>query len=143
MSLEKESECEGQPPFLFKDKFGTYEIPNELIHLCDQFKKFGELIRKYLNILAFVASDQKKEYEGKNIHGCSYKKYAMNIFLDARYELVKKCGLEVVRQLDSFLKADSKGIEAGDERPLLGVDDEIIIALDHYVGQREGYKEIG
>ena len=181
-----ESEHEGQLPFLFKDKYGSYEMPMEVRQVCDDLtKKEHFAISNYLTRLAHVASYQKEErdeklgfkkdkkstsfellgrvdedhvttpidkleiddvIEANNVLGAIARSYqgkqGMANLVEARNNAIKAYGRDIVLKLELFLGVDSGGIDAGDEKPLLGVNKEMVIAVVHYISREDEYQEI-
>lgn len=160
----KTPENEESKPFRFKDKYNEFQIPRGLKLLVDQKPDLGTL-GSYLYVLVHVSSSQQAEYKHtENVHFTPQLKEGedpirisnvfeklskayegsegMEKFIGVRKELLDLCGHEFVLELERYLGVDSQGIEAGDERPLLGVDMEIIKNLAHYIEKEAGYEEI-
>lgn len=161
--MTKSVEREPKPDFLFKDDYGEYKISEDLKQLCDDKFNDNNWILVYLARLAHVASGQQAEYKGDAevshygldggdpVEGSallesvsrSYEgREGMTNFIEARDELIRIHGNDVVLQLESILKVDSAGVEAGDERPLLGLDKKMVASLSHYLQKAPGYQEI-
>lgn len=149
-SSEQETK-EPQSVFVFRDQYCTHEMPVGLKELADnQFKKFKRIVEYYLTVLHNVTLGQKADYKGKNTELLSellsenYKgEKGMSSFFDKRRRLLDKIGRDALLELESYMKVDSQGVEGGDERPLLGVDKSVVIALGHYMAKSSGYEEIG
>ncbi len=157
-------EKEPQPLFCFKDEYNEYQIPQELKLLCDKLEK-KHYLNRYIYLLAHVSGAQKAEYKGKeNVHfipileegqnAVSESIYfeelsrgyegsrGMESFIKERDETIKLCGEDIILELESYFGVDSRGIEAGDLRPLLGVNNDILMAVAHYIHPENGYQEI-
>jgi len=93
--------------------------------------------------LTYLTELQKAERNGLDFE--PYKDYeeAMDTLLDARYEAGKACGSkEIMAKLEHCLGIDSRGLEAGDRRPFLGVNMETVKAVFHYLDKDTEYQEI-
>ncbi len=157
-------EKEPQPPFYFKDQYREYQMPQELKLLCDQLGKKHSLNR-YLYLLSHVSGSQQAERQGtENVHftpilregqdAVSASTYieeiskgyegsgGMENFIEERDENIKLCGEDIILELERYFGVDSQGIEAGDLRPLLGVNNDIVKAVAHYIHRENGYQEI-
>jgi hypothetical protein len=152
--MESEKKPELRPPFIFKDKFGSYEISRELKNLCDNLEHANphikELIDSYLINLIHIAYIQKDEYKKR---GKTYeetpsqitmenRQSEMDLFIHRRNKVIQKGGSEAIARLELYLSIDSRGLEAGDARPFLGANMEIIKNLAHYLHKETGYGEI-
>lgn len=159
---------EPQKTFAFKDTYGRWEMPlglKEIIDALFRENKITLIMNFYLTRLAHVAGAQQDARKGKednpfipNVRkgqdpvesSIVWESYArkfegvegMATLIEARNGVIDVVGLETVRQLESYLKVDSAGLEAGDPKPLLGVDMNIARALHHYVIRADGYEEI-
>ena len=151
--------------FRFKDKYNEFQIPKGLQLLVDQKSDLGT-IGSYLYIIVHVASSQQANYRHtedpqhftlserekdpvsaddalKELSKTYEGEGGMGKFIEARKELLELCGSEFVLELEQYLGVDSRGLEAGDKRPLLGVDRKTGVALAHYIQKEKGYQELG
>ena len=150
--------------FSFKDTYGEYQIPEGLKLLIDQNPDLA--IQVYITRLAHTASSQIDDYKGRedkthftpvirkgqnsvetstfveNISRVFEGKEGIKNFIDARDDLIASGGRDFVLRLESFLGVDSRGVEAGDEKPLLGVNERVLVSLAHYHNKMSFYDEI-
>lgn len=138
-----------QPTFLFKDEFGNWEISRELKNFCDELESrhpnIKALINSYLINLISIASAQKIEYQSEQEHKKNYSfkemptsniknhEISLELFNMRRNRIIQICGLEALIILELYLGVDSKGVDAKDLRPFLGVDEETVKNLAHYL----------
>lgn len=127
--------------FYFKDKHGEYKLTQELKLLCDSLENRKPL-SLYLYNLIHTSIDQKKQRkESKKVP--EYFIDSMNpTFIERRNMVLDSYGRDIVLRLESCLEVDSLGIEAGDSRPFLGVNKDLVLALSHYCDPTEGYEVI-
>jgi hypothetical protein len=138
-----ESEKDLNRDFSFKDKHGEYQMSQELKSLCDTFgKEQKDTLNAYLFTLVHLGVDQKQAYSDPDAEISSTTASTMKMFVIRRDQLIGALGQDVVLELERWLGVDSQGVEAGDERPLLGFDQEIAIAVAHYIHPEEGYDSI-
>ncbi len=140
--------------FIFKDEYGRYEIPGELKLLLDENPSLP--LNVYITRLMHVACFQQDEYKGRtpgthfvpqlkededpvevsssieSITRTYEGSKGMKNFIKARDDLINEVGEDLVLKIEKILGVDSGGIDGGDDRPLLGVDTEMVKALSHY-----------